>query len=87
MSTPKIEKSLSNRTEEIIGEFIGLTKGLEQRLAKMNSKYTGLLTNNCEEIKKEENPQGYFPRLIRALQSLGNNLESIKQQVDELDKM
>ena len=86
-SAPATKQSDSNRVEEIVGSLIGEAKVLEQRLAKINSKFTGLLSSNCEETKKEENPQGYFPRLIKALRYLGDNLEAIRQQVNELDKI
>jgi len=87
MCTPETKQSDSYRVDEIVGSLIGEAKVLEQRLAKINSKFSGLLSSCCEEKKKEKNPQGYFPRLIGALQYLGNNLEAIRQQVNELDKI
>ena len=82
------KQSESHRVEEIVGCLIGEVKVLEQRLAKINSKFTGSLNLECiKDERCEENPVGYFPKLIKALRHLGDNLEAIRQQVNELDKI
>jgi len=87
-NTPTTKQSESNRVEEIVGSLIGEAKILGQRLAKINSKFTGLSNLECiKDERCEENPVGYFPKLIKALRYLGDNLEAIRQQVNELDKI
>ena len=88
MTTPEMKQSDSSHVEAIVGSLISEARVLENRLAKIDSKFTGLNKLECiKEDKCEENIPGYFPRLIRALGYLGKNLEAIRQQVNELDKI
>jgi len=87
-NTPMTKQSESNRVEEIVGNLIDEAKILEQRLAKINSKFTGLSNLECiKDERCEEIPVGYFPKLKKALRYLGDNFEAIRQQVNELDKI
>ena len=89
MMTPEMKQSDSSRAEQIVGSLIGEAKVLEQRLAKINGKFTGVNRLKCTEESKDqqEGRPGYFPKLIKALNFLGKNLEAIRQQVNELDKI
>ena len=87
VKSPEIKQSESSHVEAIVGSLIGEARVLEERLAKINSKFTGILTPKKEDKSEEENMTGYFPRLIKALGCLGNNLEAIRKQVNELDKI
>ena len=86
-TTPETKQSDSSHVEAIVGSLIGEARVLENRLAKINSKFTGILKPTKEENESEEKMIGYFPRLIRALGYLGKNLEAIRRQVNELDKI
>ena len=85
---PEVEQSESSKVEEIVGNLIGESKVLEERLAKVNNKLYGSVNPICEREKEcEEKVLGYFPKLIRALGYVRNNIESIRQQINELDKI
>ena len=87
-TTPEIKQSESSRVESIVGSLTGEARVLENRLAKINNKLTGANSLCGDESKEpEDNMSGYFPRLIRALGYLGKNLEAVRQQVNELDKI
>ena len=87
MAEPARRKN-TKEVEDIVGSLIGETKVLEQRLFKINSNISGLIgLDSKEEKKNDENPLGYFPRLIRALNFLRQNIESIRKQVIELENI
>lgn len=87
--TPIVRKN-SKSVEEKVGLLIGETKALSQRLAKINNNISGLVIseNKIEKMEsREEIVAGYFPRLIKALDFLGQNIESIRQQIDDLENI
>lgn len=85
---PPEQRKNSKEVEDIVGTLIGETKVLGQRLAKINSNISGLVgLENTGEKKNDENPIGYFPRLIRALGFLGQNIEAVRKQINELDNI
>jgi uncharacterized protein YukE len=88
MVTTEPMRKKTKEVEDMIGSLIGETKILEQRLTKINSTISGLIGLGSKEEKKDgESPNGYFPRLIRALGFLAQNIESIRKQVNELDNI
>ena len=87
VKTPEVKQSESSKVEEIVGNLIGESKVLEEKLAKVNNKLSGFVNPSREEKKELENVSGYFPKLIRGLRYLGRNMESIRRQINELDKI
>lgn len=88
VTTEPARRKNTKEVEDIVATLIGETKTLEQRLTKINGNISGLIgLGNKEEKKNDENPNGYFPRLIRALGFLAQNIESIRKQVNELDNI
>lgn len=86
--TPEVKRSESSKVEEMVGVLIGESKALENRIAKINNKLSGVINPTREEEKeREENVSGYFPKLIRGLGYLKNNIEAIRKQINELDKI